>query len=98
MNSLWGMAIPSREVNLKCKKNPLLSLVAILNLRAVTLSKLFVLFSKGSSLKGMNFLPKGADYFLLEYVPASILYKSIAGRYRPVSYPDGPITTRYRFT
>ena len=30
-------------------------------------------------------------------VPASILYKSIAGRYRPVSYPDGPITTRYRF-
>ena len=29
--------------------------------------------------------------------PASILYKSIAGRYRPVSYPDGPITVRYRF-
>ena len=29
--------------------------------------------------------------------PASILYKSIAGRYRPVSYPDGPITARYRF-
>ena len=28
---------------------------------------------------------------------ASILYKSIAGRYRPVSYPDGPITARYRF-
>ena len=28
---------------------------------------------------------------------ASILYKSIAGRYRPVIYPDGPITTRYRF-
>ena len=28
--------------------------------------------------------------------PASILYKSIAGRYRPVSYPDGPITARYR--
>ena len=30
-------------------------------------------------------------------LPASILYKSIAGRYRPVSYPDGPITARYRF-
>ena len=30
-------------------------------------------------------------------IPASILYKSIAGRYRPVSYPDGPITARYRF-
>ena len=29
--------------------------------------------------------------------PASILYKSIAGRYRPVNYPDGPITARYRF-
>ena len=29
--------------------------------------------------------------------PASILYKSIAGRYRPVSYPNGPITARYRF-
>ena len=31
------------------------------------------------------------------FSPASILYKSIAGRYRSVSYPDGPITTRYRF-
>ena len=29
--------------------------------------------------------------------PASILYESIAGRYRPVSYPDGPISARYRF-
>ena len=29
--------------------------------------------------------------------PVSILYKSIAGRYRSVSYPDGPITARYRF-
>ena len=29
--------------------------------------------------------------------PVSILHKSIAGRYRPVSYPDGPITVRYRF-
>ena len=28
--------------------------------------------------------------------PASILYKSTAGRYRPVSYPDGPITARCR--
>ena len=27
----------------------------------------------------------------------SILYKSTAGRYRPVSYPDGPISARYRF-
>ena len=31
------------------------------------------------------------------HILASILYKSIAGRYRPVSYPDGPITTHYRF-
>ena len=34
---------------------------------------------------------------LITLNPASILYKSIAGRYRPVSYPDGPITARYRF-
>ena len=31
------------------------------------------------------------------YNPASILYKSIAGRYRPVRVADGPITARYRF-
>ena len=29
--------------------------------------------------------------------PVSILYKSIAGRYRPVRIADGPITARYRF-
>ena len=29
--------------------------------------------------------------------PASILHKSIAGRYRPVRVADGLITTRYRF-
>ena len=28
--------------------------------------------------------------------PVSILYKSITGRYRPVSVADGPITARYR--
>ena len=27
--------------------------------------------------------------------PVSILYKSIAGRYRPVRVADGPITARY---
>ena len=35
--------------------------------------------------------------FMVCIFPASILFKSIAGRYRPVSYPDGPITARYRF-
>ena len=30
-------------------------------------------------------------------ISASILYKSTADRYRPVSYPDGPITARCRF-
>ena len=30
-------------------------------------------------------------------IPANILYKSTAGCYRPVSYPDGPITARCRF-
>ena len=29
---------------------------------------------------------------------ASILRKSTSGRHRPVSYPDGPMTARYRFT
>ena len=32
------------------------------------------------------------------YYPASILRKSTSGRHRPVSYPDGPMTVRYRFT
>ena len=31
-------------------------------------------------------------------IPASILRKSTSGRHRPVSYPDGPMTVRYRFT
>ena len=30
-------------------------------------------------------------------IPVSILYKSTAGRYRPVSNPDGPITARCIF-
>ena len=30
--------------------------------------------------------------------PVSILRKSASGRHRPVSYPDGPMTARYRFT
>ena len=28
--------------------------------------------------------------------PASILRKSTSGRHRPVSYPDGPMTGRWR--
>ena len=36
--------------------------------------------------------------FGLCFDPASILRKSISGRHRPVSYPDGPMTARYRFT
>ena len=36
-------------------------------------------------------------YNLSVLIPASILYKSTAGHYRPVSYPDGPITARCRF-
>ena len=33
----------------------------------------------------------------LVWFPAGILYNSTTGRYRPVSYSDGPITARYRF-
>ena len=36
-------------------------------------------------------------YKMKSVFPASILYKSIAGRYRPVRVADGPITARYRF-
>ena len=36
--------------------------------------------------------------YLKMYSPASILRKSTSGRHRPVSYPDGPMTARYRFT
>ena len=31
------------------------------------------------------------------WTPASILYKSIADRYRPIKVADGPITARCRF-
>ena len=34
----------------------------------------------------------------LSRIPASILRKSKSCRHRPVSYPDGPMTARYRFT
>ena len=34
---------------------------------------------------------------LVGVIPASIFYKSISGRYRPVRVADGPITARYRF-
>ena len=40
---------------------------------------------------------QSAVFTVKELHPPSILYKSIAGRYRPVNYPDGPITVRYRF-
>ena len=38
-----------------------------------------------------------SNWTLPATIPVSSFYKSIAGRYRPVSYPDGPITARYRF-
>ena len=43
---------------------------------------------------GLLVLPLGVNFRLC---PVSILHKSIAGRYRPVSIADGPITTRCRF-
>ena len=30
------------------------------------------------------------SYMVFYNIPASIVYKSTTGRYRPVSYPDGP--------
>ena len=70
--------------------------------RGVTLIKLIRLFLKVSpviyllvpiSLPNIEALAQKNN----NKKPAGILYKSIAGRYRPVSYPDGPITGRYRF-
>ena len=46
--------------------------------------------------KSVNHLPHSPDQSPCNF-PVSILYKSTAGRYRPVSYPDGPITARCRF-
>ena len=40
---------------------------------------------------------RGAWQSACSRYPASILCKSIASRYLPVIYPDGPITARYRF-
>ena len=40
----------------------------------------------------------GAGFQDFSYKTASILRKSTSGRHRPVSYPDGPMTARYRFT
>ena len=37
------------------------------------------------------------NYEITYKFPASILCKSIAGRYRPVRVADGPITARCRF-
>ena len=47
----------------------------------------------------MNFSEKKKIYiYIYIYIyPASILYKSTAGRYRPVRVADGPITARCRF-
>ena len=42
-----------------------------------------------------SLLPSNHSAYIIN--SASILYKSIAGRYRPVRVADGPITARYRF-
>ena len=53
--------------------------------------------------KGNRFVQRCYSLFIFHLIrafssyPASILHKSTAGPYRSVSYPDGPITARYRF-
>ena len=42
-------------------------------------------------------VPHLSFHWCLGRVPVTILYKSIAGRYRPVRVADGSITARYRF-
>ena len=48
---------------------------------------------KNGQIKGLI----NMEMLILSYSPVSILYKSIAGCYRPVRVADGPITVRYRF-
>ena len=62
---------------------------AVVSPRTPYMSELFELLTRtvGVALK----------YVLFYIYPVSILYKSIAGRYRPVRLADGPITDRYRF-
>ena len=50
---------------------------------------------KSQTNPSLSFVFKNAP---LDMNPASILRKSTSGRHRPVSYPDGPMTARYRFT
>ena len=58
--------------------------------------------SKGVPIQRVN--PYSEDkvclktYLVGTHCPASILRKSTSDRHRPVSYPDGPMTARYRFT
>ena len=67
------------------------------------LSSLFLSFVS-STVFSFSFLPfsgrrhKMTDKGQCNRCPASILRKSTSDRHRPVSYPDGPMTARYRFT
>ena len=67
----------------------------------------FVYFRHGTKGLEAKVLPHLLTVFYFLYLynnvycgtsPASILRKSTSGRHRPVSYPDGPMTARYRFT
>ena len=44
-----------------------------------------------------NHCSRLAEDLLSKSIPVSILYKSTAGRYRPVRVADRPITARCRF-
>ena len=69
---------------------------------AVIWSKIFFSCSKPLHERVQYVLHESAKYQnfsqALRDNPASILRKSTSGRHRPVSYPDGPMTARYRFT
>ena len=47
---------------------------------------------------GISVFVIGKSSYRTKETPASILRKSTSGRQRPVSYPDGAMTARYRFT
>ena len=51
----------------------------------------------GYDKRNLHFCVFHLGLWLFTAYPVSIPHKSIAGRYRPVRVPDGPITARYRF-
>ena len=78
----------------------------IFSLSFITSSQHFIIIQSDQDLFLLTKLMNTTEYMngqkqsreaVQMHIPASILHKSTSGRHRPVSYPDGPMTARYRF-